>query len=230
MTGLRFGTATGFGGTRLLAFAIAAMTMGGCYPGELLNVQDADIVITAYDDSFAFSTAQTWAMPDTVVAINLDNSNNLYAHAFDQDILDRVASNMAALGYTREMDPATNGADLILLVQANVSNNYSAYTYYPYDPYWGSYPGWNYWGGYPGYGGYYPWYGGYPTTVVTNTKTGSIIIEMVDPNVEVTGSEGPSLTVRWAAVLNGLAQGSATGARLTRAIDQAFDQSPYLGN
>jgi len=140
-----------------------------------------------------------------------------------------MRAKMAALGYTREMDPATNGADLVVLVQANVSNNYTAYSYYPYDPFWGYYPGWGYWGGYPGYGGYYPWVLGYPTTVVTNTKTGSIIIEIVDPNVEGSAPEGPSLTVRWAAVLNGLAEGTATGARATIAIDQAFRQSPYLG-
>ena len=41
---------------------------------------------------------------------------------------------MAALGYTRELDPSNNGADLVILVQANVSNNYSAYTCHPYDP------------------------------------------------------------------------------------------------
>ena len=165
-------------------------------------------------------------MPDTVVAIDIDGSNNIYEHTLDQEILDRVESNMTALGYTREMDPENNGADLVVLVQANVSNNYTAYTYYPY---WG-YPGWGYWGGYPGYGGYYPWVPGYPTTVVTNTVTGSILIEIIDPNVEGSAAEGPSLTVRWGAVLNGLAEGDATGIRLTRAIDQAFDQSPYLGN
>jgi len=207
------------------------MVMGACYPGDLLNVQDADIVVTGYDDSFDFSTAQTWAMPDTVVAIDVDGSNNLYSHALDQNILDQVAANMAALGYTRETDVANNGVDLVVLVQANVSNNYQAYTYYPYDPYWGFYPGWNYWGGYGGYGGYYPWAGAYPPrTVVSNTKTGSVILEIVDPNVEGSATEGPSLTVRWAAVLNGLAEGSSTGPRVTRAIDQAFDQSPYLGN
>jgi len=219
MTHTRSRTHTCLGRTRGLALAIAAITLGGCYPGELLNVQDADIVITAFDANFDFSTSLTWGMPDTVVAINV----------LDQSILDRVAANMAALGYTRELDVATNGADLVVLVQANVSNNYQAYTYYPYDPYWGSYPGWGFWGGYPGYGGYYPWVGGYPSTVVTNTKTGAVIIEVVDPNVEGPDGEGPTLTVRWGAVLSGLAEGTATDARVARAIDQAFDQSPYLG-
>jgi len=211
--------------SRLLAIVAVGVTLGGCYPGELLLVEDADIVVTAYDESFDFATAGTWAMPDSVVAINIDGSNNLYEHAFDQEILDQVEANMNALGYTRELDPATNGADLIVLVQANVSNNYSAYTYYPYDPYWGWYGGWGFWGGYPGYGGYYPWYPSYPSTVVSNTQTGSIIIEIVDPEVEEAGS---TLRVRWAAVLSGLAQ-APSAARLGNAIDQAFDQSPYLG-
>jgi hypothetical protein len=36
--------------------------------------------------------------------------------------------------------------------------------------------------------------------------------------------------VLWTAGINGLLEGSATGitARITRAIDQAFAQSPYL--
>jgi hypothetical protein len=206
------------------------LALASCYPGDLLNVQDADIAVTAYDASFDFSTAQTWAMPDTVVAIDTDESRNLYDHELDDAILAQIEENMTALGYTREMDVANNGADLIVLAQVNVSNNYSAYTYYPYDPYWGFYPGWSYWGGYPGYGGYYPWYGGYPpTTVVSNTQTGSVIIEIIDPNVEGPSDDGPTLTVRWGAVLNGLT-GAGEEGRVSRAIDQAFDQSPYLGS
>jgi len=208
MTVSWFAIKGGLARKKLLAGLVLAAAVGGCYPGEILNIQDADIVVTAFDDSFDFSTVSTWAMPDMVAAIDLDGSNNIYSHAVDQDILDQIELNMAALGYTREMDPENNGADLIILVQANVSNNYTAYTYYPYDPYWGGYP---------------------PTTTVTNVKTGSIIIEMVDPNVEGSAEEGPSLTVRWAAVLSGLGEDTAAAARVTRAVDQAFDQSPYIG-
>ena len=152
----------------------------------------------------------------------------------DDQILELVASNMAAAGFIQEMTPETEGADLVVLVGVNVSNNYVAYSYYPYDPWYGWYGGWDYWGGYPGYGGYYPWwpgYGGYPPyTSVTNIKTGSIVIEIVDPNAPGTATEGPSLSVRWAAVLNGLVEGDGGGIRITRGINQAFNQSPYLGN
>ncbi|MGI9627921.1 MAG: DUF4136 domain-containing protein [Longimicrobiales bacterium] len=218
--GLRVGLAAGL---------VAAAAVTGCYPGALSEADVSDIVLTAFDPAFDFSSAQTWAMPDTVVAIDLEGTNNAYAHTFDAEILAQVASNMAALGYTRELDPLTNGADLVVLVQANVSNNFSAYTWYPYDPYWGFYPGWGYWGGYPGYGGYYPWTGSYPpTTTIDNVRTGSIVIDMIDPNVEGSAEEGPSLSVRWGAILNGFADG-VTASRITDAIDQAFDQSPALG-
>lgn len=219
---------------RLLSAALLAAVASSCHPGDITSVADADVVITAYDPAFSFASVRTYAMPDSVVAIDIDGSNNIYDHALDAQILANVASNMAAAGFVREPDPETNGADLILLVGVNVSNNYMAYTYYPYDPWYGWYGGWNYWGGYPGYGGYYPWYpgyGGYPGyTSVSNIKTGSIVLELVDPNVTGSATEGQSLAVRWAAVLNGLAEGDAGSARVSRAIDQAFDQSPYLGN
>ena len=47
---------------RLLSLVTVAGTMDGCYPGELLNVQGADIVVTAYDQGFNFSSVLTWAM------------------------------------------------------------------------------------------------------------------------------------------------------------------------
>ncbi len=217
--------------TKLLAVAVLAVAGASCYPGDILNVQDADVVITAYDESFSFTGARTYAMPDSVVAVDLDASNNQYDHSLDAMVLQTVAANMTAAGYARTENPEDLGADLIVLVYANVSNNFVAYTWYPYDTYYGWYGGWNYWGGYPGYGGSYPWYGAYPPqTTVGNIKTGSFVIEIIDPNAQGPTDDGPSLPVRWGAILMGLAQGNAGAARVERAIDQAFDQSPYLAN
>ena len=97
----------------------------------------------------------------------------------------------------------------------------------PWDPYWGWYGGWDYWGGCPGCGWGYPWA---PVTTVVTYRTGSIIIEMVDPTATSSTDDGPAWNMRWGAILNGLAEGENIAGRVDTAIDQAFAQSPYLGS
>jgi hypothetical protein len=213
----------------ILGLLVLATQLAGCYPGDLTSVEDADIVVTAYDEGFDFSTVSTWAMPDSVVAVSVDNPFAEYGHLFDAEILAAVESHMNALGYTREADPETNGADLVVLVQAAVSDIYGAYSFYPFDASWGWYPGWSHWGGTSDVRLYYPWSDVPAGVDLSDVPTGSIIIELVDPNAPVTTPNGPAFTVRWAAVLNGLAADITDVSRVTGAIDQAFAQSPHLG-
>jgi hypothetical protein len=191
-------------------------------------VDELDIVVTAFDESFAFGSALTYAMPDRIVEIDFDGTGVAgdYDHSLSPGILARVASNMAAAGYTREMDPVANGADVVVLVQVSSTLNVDAYSYYPWDPYWGWYGGWDYWGGCPGCGWGYPWA---PVTTVVTYRTGSIIIEMVDPTATSSTDDGPAWNIRWGAILNGLAEGENIAGRVDTAIDQAFAQSLYLG-
>ena len=210
-----------------LTLLIACM-LWACYPDSATSVDELDIVVTAFDESFDFASALTYAMPDSVVEIDLgEGALGSYDHGLSAGILARIASNMAVAGYTREMDPVANGADVVMIVQASVTLNVDAYSYYPWDPYWGWYPGWSYWGGCPGCGWGYPWG---PVTSVTSYRTGSIIIEMVDPTAMPSTDDGPTWNMRWAAILNGLAEGGNAAGRLDSAIDQAFAQSLYLGS
>lgn len=214
-------------GGRLPALLVACM-LWACYPESPTTVEEVDIVVTAFDESFDFASALTYAMPDSVVEIDLgEGALGSYDHALSAGILARVALNMATAGYTREMDPVANGADVVIIVQASVTLNVNAYSYYPWDPYWGWYPGWSYWGGCPGCGWGYPWG---PVTSVTSYTTGSVIIEMVDPTAMPSTDDGPAWNMRWAAILNGMAEGGNAAGRLDSAIDQAFAQSPYLGS
>lgn len=213
----------------LLGLAVLGALLASCYPGDLTSVEDADIVVTAYDETFDFSTASTWSMPDSVVAVSVDNPFAEYGHLFDAEILAAVESHMNALGYTREPDPETNGADVVVLVQAAVSDIYGAYSFYPFDASWGWYPGWSHWGGTSDVRLHYPWTDVPAGVDLSDVPTGSIIIELVDPNAPVTTPDGPAFTVRWAAVLNGLAADITDVSRVTGAIDQAFAQSPQLG-
>lgn len=207
---------------------LISVTLWACYPESPTSIDELDIVVTAFDESFNFAGALTYAMPDSVVEIDIgEGTAGTYDHSLSAGILARVASNMAAAGYVREMDPVANGADVVVIVQASVTLNVDVYTYYPWDPYWGWYPGWGSWGGCPGCGWGYPWG---PATTVVSYRTGSIIIQMVDPTAMETTDDGPAWNLSWAAILNGLAEGSNIPSRLDAAIDQAFTQSAYLGN
>ena len=144
-----------------LALVLAA---GACYPGDgPTNVQDLDVILTLYDQEVNFGSFQTFAMPDTVVHVSNDTLDALVPISRDNDelVLDLVADNLVASGYTREFDALANGADLIMLVSAIGVENTEYWVYQDYWYYWGYWPGWGY-PGYPGYGPGYWWY--YPPT------------------------------------------------------------------
>lgn len=205
---------------------LISVTLWACYPESPTDIDEIDIVVTAVDESFDFAGALTYAMPDSVVEIDIGGgAAGSYDQSLSAGILARVASNMAAAGYVRELNPVANGADVAVIVQASVTLNIDAYSYYAWDPYWGWYPGWDYWGGCPGCGWGYP-----PATTIVSYRTGSIIIQMVDPTATETTDDGPAWNVRWIAILNGLAEGSNIAGRIDTAIDQAFTQSAYLGS
>jgi hypothetical protein len=122
------------------------------------------------------------------------------------------------------MAPETNGADLFVLPSAVGATTWVLYSYYPSYPYWGWYPGWGY---YPAYGPGWGW--GYPEYyTATSYSTGTIFIDMVDPSAADPNTT--TMPARWTAALSGLlgASSTPTSDRITRAIDQAFTQSPYL--
>ena len=169
-------------------------------------------------------------MPDSVVYLidPEDDDAEEPDRTYDELILETVASNMEALGYTREMDPETNGADIFMLVSITTSD-WLAYSSYGWWDYWGWYGGWGY---YPGYGSGWGWY--YPPcyycgTQVYSYSTGTIFMDMVDPDEPIEDDEEGLIV--WTGALNGVLSsgGSGTENRITTGINQAFKQSSYLG-
>ena len=209
-----------------------------CYPVDDLKVEDLDIAATLYDKNYynpgtgmnKFQDFQTFTVPDTIVHIIDDVDDDPIPRMFDDFILEQVRLNMLQLGYIEETDPETNAPDLTVTVSA-MSSEHEVYTWYPY------------WGWYWGYGGYYPYsakavkdtpsalyyyYPWYPYSTYYTYQSGSILMEMVevariDPEVE-------AIPVVWAAIVNGVLEDSQSGAqaRLSKGIDQCFEQSPYL--
>ncbi len=214
----------------MVPFGAILIIISSCYPNDgTVYPSSLDIVLTLYDEDVDFKQFKRYALPDSIVDIG-DPSDSDYVEVtdkFDDDILAKVKSNLDALGYTQEFDPENNGADLFIFVSKVASKNYQVYTY-PWWGYYGWYPGWGY---YPGYGpGYNPWYPWGGSTVVYTYTTGSIIIDMLDP--EKNDDVNKTIGEVWRAGINGqIDSGSSDQAirdRLNKNIDQAFDQSQYL--
>jgi uncharacterized protein DUF4136 len=199
---------------RLRRSAITAVLVGcgltllSCYPGDELNPSDTDIVATFQAPGFDFATVSTYAMPDSVA--HSDGSTVIHQEGpYDQQILSRVAAGLDAMGFTRVIDP--NAADVLV-------TNFATETQWVAG---GCYDYW-YWGWYYPYGGYcYPTYYTY--------ETGTVVTMMF---IRVAGTTTPQSPI-WVSAINGLTTGQSSASitqRINTNIDQAFTQSPYLGN
>jgi len=193
-----------------------------CYPGGVEYYSDTDIILTKYDDQHNFNTDHTYYMEDTVFHVVKEGDEDKVDHQFDDQILDRVANNMLSSGYTRITDTTSATPEVAMIVSVLTSK----YTGVAWWPGWGGgwYPGYPGWGGpwYPGY----PWYpgGGYPTSYTYST--GTLGIDMAEPETFA----NDTVNIVWSANINGLLSSSEsnTSARIDKNIDQAFAQSAYL--
>ena len=52
--------------------------LSGCYPEGAEYVEELDLVLTNYDDSYDFSSKTTYAMPDSIIKITGDVFNEPY--------------------------------------------------------------------------------------------------------------------------------------------------------
>lgn len=198
--------------TRKLLFSILITGMiVGCHPGGAEYVDELDLVLTKYEESFDFESASTFALPAKIPKVTgaiIEGEEPEYLNQEQANlILNKIRENMIDRGYV-ETDIPTE-ADLIIR-PATISST----TVVLYCDYWSGY--WDWWY-YPGYGGCY-----YPTGYTYTT--GSLLITMQN------GSPTPEVVNVWGAAINGLLEDSKASieARVQKGIDQAFQQSPYL--
>lgn len=181
--------------------------LGSCYPDGVEYYDETDIVYTNYDDQFDFSSKGTYSIPDKIVKIQGDiiqgEPPEFVKEPQNTQMLQKMEANMTALGWTKEEDPAN--ADLVLFPAVWTNTT----IYYWYD-YWCWY--------YPYYCG---WGWGYPS--VSSYTTGTLVMTLVTDGEEYID---PSRV--WTGAANGLLSGAYNTSRVNKAIDQAFEQSPYL--
>ena len=198
----------------VLLLGLAVLT-AACYPGDVTNVEQVDVVITTPDEDVDFASYQTYAMPDTVVHITGDDDSGIVnlPRAYDATILAEVAQNMADAGYTRLTGAQAVNADVVLLVGAIGTSRTEWYVTGGWWGYWGYYPG------YPGYGwGWPPYYGS------VTIEQGSIFMFMLEPS-----ASGQNANIVWSAAARGLLGYPQPQSRIVSSINQMFTQSPYLG-
>ncbi|MEJ2593955.1 MAG: DUF4136 domain-containing protein [bacterium] len=213
------------------------MLLDGCYPNDSISVDQSDIVLTGRYDSVDFQTLKTYYMPDTVFPVREDTTDK--SPVPNQDfILQTIESNMSAYGYQRVYyDENAQNPDVMLAVSGILVTTVSVGWWYPYYPGWGWGWGWykkgdasrdlDYW--YGGWWGYYPpgWgWGSVP--YYSSYTTGTLLIEMSNPEDFRVIDGDTVVPIYWAAGLNGVASGGSDQSRIGNGIDQAFLQSSYL--
>ncbi len=188
--------------------------LAGCYPQGPDYAEDTDVVYTTFEDTYDFNAKSTYAMPDKIVTdVKIDRGDTTYEYMNDKfadQIFASIEKNMQANGYERvdvDEDPD------LLLTPAAISSTTYFYSYW-YDWWYGGY-----WGG---WGWYYP-----PYYTVSSYTTGTMLMVLADPN-QASNSPINRSQALWVAAINGLATYSYDVARVTKGIDQAFDQSGYL--
>jgi len=220
----------------------AAACLLACHPSGIDDAAETDTVVTRRAKDYDYSRNLTYDIPDKIADLcDVDTSElpngdggaggarpnpfpegadcNEITHRFDDAILADIRRNFEQLGYQRVDKDAGQKPDVALLVGALSSNNWVAYTYYPWSYYCYYYPY------YCGWGIYYPYY---PTTTLVNYPTGTLLMDLVSLNDADTEQQlTPSI---WTGSVSGLLADSDTDSatRIKSTIDQAFDQSPYL--
>jgi hypothetical protein len=190
----------------IILFLGIAFLMVSCYPGEVDSYDDLDLVFTNYTETFDFASKGTYAIPDKIVKItgNLTEGETpeFVQEPYNTQILNKIASNMSALGWTKVEDPAT--ADLVLFPSS--WTNTTVYYYYDYWCWYYYYCGW-----------------GYSYPYVSSYTTGTLLMTLV-----AGGEDYIEPSPVWFAAANGVLSGAYDTSRVLDAIDQAFEQSPYL--
>jgi hypothetical protein len=185
--------------------------------GQLTN---EPVVATYYDRGTDFSSLKTFCLPSTVGLISSTNPNDtLLGPVKAAQILNRLNARLVERGFNPT--DITQNPDIV--VNAFVIKDLNSSSVIS--------PG--YWWGYPGY--YDPYYWGYPGsyyyypfTYTYTYETGTLIIELIDMKHRVQNND--KLFVSWNMLASGVLSDSNSEnmQEAVDAIDQAFEQSPYL--
>jgi len=205
---------------------LALVSAGFAFPSCQKDPSTSDLhrdylVYTDYDSKADFAGFDTYYVPDSILLIGQSDKQEYWNDANARQIVGTVVSRMNGDGFVRTYDKET--ADLG--IQISYVSRVTYYVGYDYPYWWSYYP--YYWT--PGYwGDWLGWY--YPYRVYYGYTAGSMLIEMV--NLEAADDGTRKLPIVWTSFIGGLLTASEqiNQERTVAAVNQAFDQSPYLRN
>ena len=204
----------------LILMGITCPLFWSCEPEpDTRRLLDQLVVSTNYDTEAQFSNFTTYSIAtDTIGFVSNKSPNDTIIvqknSIFPRPVLQRVESNLNAIGYNR----VDKNASPDLRINVYVVNDFNLFQQVVYNNYY--YPSYYGYGG--GYGGYY----GYPYVNTYATNTGSLIVEILDLR-NVTADK--KVKVLWSAYMGDVYSTIDLVKQSEEAIDQAFVQSPYLG-
>ncbi len=185
---------------------ITGLVLFSCFKSPDLDSLSNDLVVYTNRDLEAdYTTYTTYYVSDTIKNIDAEDSDNEYLiNDKTRDFVAKIRANMNAYGYTEVTDP-TASVDLILKTTVVQATNRGALCY-----------GW--WWGWP----YYP-----PYCSLYQYNTGSINVDMFDSKNFETNGGYENL---WNSAMFGYIGTNkvVNYDKAMEAIDQAFEQSPYL--
>ncbi|MFT4753089.1 MAG: hypothetical protein ACI9GM_001401 [Salibacteraceae bacterium] len=199
--------------TKWLSFLCIVGIIASCYPEKDRTIADLDVVGTVFGENIDFQAYKTYILNDSV-EILYDSSEGKPDYPVETSnlILSTMNSNLMNMGWI-EANPGDTPDVYIEAVSWN--SKVVGVSYYPSWGYWG-YPSW----GYPGWG-----YPGYGTSYYSYT-TGTLMMYITDVKNYPMDDSAP--VIMWTGGLNGILSSGSSASRITRDINQAFGQSPYL--
>lgn len=206
----------------IFLFGVVLFMVGCQREPDISDLSSDFVVSTDYDPEVNFASYTTYFLPDSILLISRSPEPRYWKGERAEQLIEVIDELMTERGFTR----TDNKEDADLGIQPSYIEDIS-YFYSYHSPYWWwGYPG--YWG--PGYwGDWYGWY--YPYSVSYSYAIGSHLLELVDLKTGETDSKGrKKLKMIWTSYMQGLLSNSSHyNQRLAvRAINQAFEQSPYI--
>lgn len=205
------------------ALIASVLVLSACDDGpDIRDLVKHMVVRTVYATNINFDGYSTFALtPDTLGLISNATDDTLIVGNYAKSVVARIRSRMAETGYA-SVDK-TSSPDLG--INAYILDNQGIYQTYNY-PGVGLYPG-SYYSGFYGYGGYgYGGYYGYPSVQTFSYQSGTLVIELLDLKNPTPDNK---FQVVWSVTIGDVYTSPDPLAKSLEAIDQAFDQSPYLG-
>lgn len=206
---------------KLYILCALSLVLTACEKEVSLSQLDADFVVsTDFDPEANFSTYSTYYIPDSILIMTNSNEPEFWQANDAGQLIEAIVTRMDNAGYVRvtEKNEADLGLQTSLIRRTNIVVSQSG------NPWWWGYPG--YWS--PGFWG--PWNSWrYPFVIRSSFRTGSFIVEMVDLKTAKSRTDD-ALPVLWSSYMTGLLSNSdRVNVQLaSRAINQAFEQSPYI--